>query len=101
MNERIKQLAVEAAEYAVVTPSEVNLESETEDAKVTIPANFIEKLAELIVGECVQVAVKQQQWVEDMMPTAFSEADQTWNKARIQQSERIIDKIKEHFGVEE
>lgn len=51
MNEVIKQLAVEAAEYAVVTPSDVNLESETEDAKVSIPANFIAKFSELILQD--------------------------------------------------
>lgn len=51
MNERIKQLAEEAAEYAVVTPSDTNLESETEDAKVSIPSNFIEMFTQLIIQD--------------------------------------------------
>lgn len=51
MNERIQQLAEEAAEYAVVTPSDTNLQSETEDAKVSIPANFIEMFSQLILQD--------------------------------------------------
>ena len=58
-----------------------------------------EKFAELIVRECANVALEQKKWVEDM--TVFDPRDKEWNLARIQQSQRIIDKIKEHFGVEQ
>ena len=58
----------------------------------------IEKFAELIVRECVGVAADQRDWVENM--AVFSERDKFWNKARIVQSQRIVDKIKQHFGVE-
>lgn len=58
------------------------------------------KFAELIVKECVGVAVEQKQWVENQQPT-FNYDDDRWDRARIQQSERIIEKIREHFGVEE
>ena len=59
----------------------------------------LEKFAELIVQECVGVAADQRDWVENMV--VFSERDEFWNKARIVQSQRIVDKIKQHFGVEE
>jgi hypothetical protein len=56
-----------------------------------------EKFAELIVRECVDVAIEQKKWVEDMK--VFNPGDVEWNQARIQQSQHIIDKIKQHFGV--
>lgn len=57
-----------------------------------------EKFAELIVKECVEIALEQKKWVEDMK--VHNPHDEVWNKARIQQSQHIVDKIKEHFGVE-
>jgi hypothetical protein len=57
------------------------------------------KLAELIVRECVEIALEQKKWVEDMK--VHNPHDEVWNKARIQQSQHIVDKIKEHFGVAE
>jgi len=57
------------------------------------------KFAELIVRECVNVALKQKKWVENQ--EVFNSNDEAWNRARIQQSEHIVNKIKEHFGVEE
>jgi hypothetical protein len=56
------------------------------------------RFAELIVRECVEVALAQKQWVEEQ--DAFGERDRDWNRARIQQSQHIVDKVKEHFGVE-
>lgn len=60
---------------------------------------FHNKFAELIVRECMDIADEQKKWVENM--EVFNEQDATWNKARIQQSQQIVDKIKQHFGVEE
>jgi len=58
----------------------------------------LEKFAELIVKECMAIADEQKKYVEDM--EVFNEQDANWNRARIQQSQQIVDKIKEHFGVE-
>ncbi len=87
MNERIRKLA-EAAGY----------DSITKDYMKALGFN-LETFAELIVQECLYIADEQKKWVEDM--EVFNEHDATWNKARIQQSQRIVDKIKQHFGVEE
>ncbi len=57
-----------------------------------------DKFAELIVRECMNIADGQKKWVEDM--EVFNEHDAAWNRARIQQSQQIVDKIKQHFGVE-
>jgi hypothetical protein len=59
----------------------------------------LERFAEKIVKECMAIADEQKKYVEDM--EVFNEQDATWNKARIQQSQQIVDKIKQHFGVEE
>ena len=57
-----------------------------------------EKFAELIVRECCSVAIEQKKLAQQ--PT-FNYQDATWDRARIQQSDLIIHKIKQHFGVEE
>ena len=87
MNQRIRQLAEQATRTAmwIGDPDAGELDAE--------------KFAELIVKECMAIADEQKKYVEDM--EVFNEQDATWNKARIQQSQQIVDKIKQHFGVEE
>jgi hypothetical protein len=58
-----------------------------------------ERFAELIVRECAEIALEQKKWVEDMK--VHNPNDEAWNRARIQQSQHIVNKIKQHFGVEE
>ena len=89
MNERIRELAEQSGAWEYY---EIN-EGVDGDEKP------LEKFAELIVQECAEIALEQKKWVENM--TVFNPMDESWNEARIQQSQRIIDKIKEHFGVEE
>ena len=84
MNELLAKLAEQAAEYAVLNPSDEVLQSETEDAKVEIPAEFISRLAELIVAEC----------------TVIMYEDTTPNVPYVNAFD-VANKIKEHFGVEE
>lgn len=57
------------------------------------------KFGELIILDCMDVALDRKKWVEDQV--VFDPRDHAWNKARVQQSQHIVDKIKEHFGVEE
>ena len=71
MNERIRQLARQAGLYAFVSDAGVDPD--------------IEKFAELIVRECMQI-IKV-----DMYEDAISNI---WSKNKLQM-------IKEHFGVEE
>ncbi len=87
MNERIKELAKEAGMWR-----------QHYDIGEESPAG-LEKFAELIVRECMNIADGQKKWVEDMV--VFNEQDATWNRARIQQSQQIVDKIKQHFGIKE
>lgn len=87
MNERIKELIEKS--YDIV-PHERDWDTNSSVFNK-------EKFAELIVKECLDIADQQKKWVEDM--EVFNEQDATWNKARIQQSQQIVDKIKQHFGV--
>ena len=90
MNERINELVLKARGQAT---------SDTKDGGKCFDLDlFHEKFAELIIRECLEVALAQKQWVEEQ--DVFSERDRDWNKARIQQSQRIVDKVREHFGVQ-
>ena len=86
MNERIRELAIEAGA------------GEWGDS--VVPAMMdTQKFAELIILECVNVALEQKKRVEDQ--EVFNPHDEFWNRARIQQSQCIVAKINEHFAVEE
>lgn len=57
MNERIYDMATEAAEHALLNPSEDALQSEAEGYDtITVPRQFIDKFAELIVRECASMS---------------------------------------------
>ena len=77
MNERIKQLADEAAKYSAV---------------MALPTGqsgnelFVEKFAELIVAECIWAL-----WTEECRTSDLALEEYT----------RGSNKIREHFGVEE
>ena len=93
MNKRIQELAEQAEAHYRANVLGASMYK-------TPPIKLMEKFAELIVRECVQVAVEQKQWVEKQQPV-FNYDDDKWDRARIQQSQHIVDKIREHFGVEE
>ena len=86
MNKRIRELA----EQAGFDPDAIQRMGVMPQA---------EKFAELIVKECVGIALEQKKQVEDQ--EVFNPQDEQWNRARIQQSQKIVDKIEQHFGVEE
>lgn len=52
----IYKMAEDAAEFAVLNPSEDVLQSECGDVKIEIPKAFIDKFVELIIQDCVDVA---------------------------------------------
>ena len=75
MNERIRELAEQATEYA---------NEQNELHGVDYVMTFKEKFAELIVRECAEI-VKDSPW---KLGNSYAASDQAWL-------------IKEHFGVEE
>lgn len=91
MNERIKEIAKSAGFFPELNWDHTGWHAAGHD-------DTFEKFAKLIVRECAEIALEQKKWVEDQQ--VFNPRDKEWNLARIQQSQRIVDKIKEHFGVE-
>lgn len=89
MNERIKELAVQAKlpDYLLEYGTELCV------------APHLQRFAELIVRECADISLEQKKRVEEQ--ETFNQYDYDWNRARIQQSQHIADKVKQHFGVEE
>ena len=85
MNETIAQLAEQAAQESAVLPNDTNLEVTFEDKTYSVPATFIEKFAELIVRNCIQVV--------DNTTTE----NQEMNIGLVMASAAIV----AHFGVEE
>ena len=96
MNERIRDLAITGGIYDCICDPYDKLKNGDPYSSVMID---LERFAELIVRECVNVALEQKKWVENQ--EVFNSNDEAWNRARIQQSEHIVNKIKQHFGVEE
>ena len=82
MNERIKELWDKAAESTAAYPSGQNNSWETQ-------VNFMEKFAELIVGECIRS-------VEDVPGRVTRDYDWLVKQTKI----HAIEKIKDKFGVE-
>ena len=78
MNKRIEELWEKAAKHASAYPSGQNNSWETQ-------VNFIDKFAELIVRECMEVA----------SPNYMSTPEDS-----VYYVEQAINRIAEHFGVE-
>ena len=87
MNERIKELWDKAAQAAAAYPSGQNNSWETQ-------VNFMEKFAELIVGECMKVVINGKYSATECERNTHRIAH---NNARDEASSDI----KKHFGVEE
>lgn len=79
MNERIKEIAEQAKQYARERMAH------TMNPMLFSAEVFQEKFAELIVRECIQVAGPEDSYVDE------------WFKAKTDS----VAKIKQHFGVEE
>ena len=87
MNERIKQLALDAGIGFTLWD-----DSGREMIDNYTPEDDLEKFAELIVRECAeQIIVKGTDWV-DFAPSQTGVRPEYWNMAQ---------QIKQHFGVEE
>jgi hypothetical protein len=84
MNERIRELLLQAT--TLRGPPFIRFKVDQE------------KFAKLIVQECTEIALEQKKWVEDQK--VHNPEDEVWNRARIQQSQHIMNKIEQHFGVE-
>ncbi len=87
MNQRIQELADEAAKFSAI----MALPTGEPGDKL-----FVKKFAELIVKECVQTLI-------DNSPALYTNesAEEDWDKGYDRAMEDCVHHIKEHFGVEE
>ena len=90
MNERIKELAEQAAQAAAAYPSGQNNSWETQ-------VNFMEKFAELIIKECAELFVDRRYMVLNPLEPFADE------RVRVMKAhdKDTVKTIKKHFGVEE
>ena len=85
MNTRIKELAVQALENSLFESIDPSLSVGEGQTKVTIPLVFVEKFAELIVQECLDVL----------------NPDDDLTSMREEYGRKLsMHMIKKHFGVE-
>jgi hypothetical protein len=101
MNQRIRELALEAGEYvnSVYTPP---VRSNTpgkiwEDGHVDWHTQFNQKFAELIVSECIQVSEAHAKDLESQPTDPLLEA---YDDGIVNGIYEATEAIKEHFGVE-
>ena len=84
MNERIKELAVQARNYALDEKRIYERMHNTEQCMEEYREVYNEKFAELIVGECAKIV-----------------EDSTWNLPHGYKTVDQANLVKQHFGVEE
>ena len=95
MNERIKELAEQADNFA--------------DNKIQMPGEYHpdwhdvrdEKFAELIVREGIGILETEIELVKGYKSTACNDFDVRWHEGKIEHFAKLIEKNKKHFGVEE
>jgi hypothetical protein len=91
MNERIKQLALQAQKVV----------GYTDGGYTEIKALDQEKFAELIVAECIGILETEIELVKGYKSTACNDFDVRWHEGKIEHFAKLIEKSKKHFGVEE
>lgn len=70
----IYEFAEQAAEHAVLNPSDEILQSESGDVTVQIPKAFVDKFAELIVQECCKITDEAERADTGMFASKFVKA---------------------------
>ena len=97
MNDKIKELAQQAAEAVIGIQPKAIMLTETDTTKIEIPDTFITKFAELIVKECIE------QIREQYMPVLTDKsmmAEKMWEGYVSCGVDSVLG-IKLQFGVEE
>ena len=61
----------------------------------------IEQFAELIINECFGILETEIELVKGYKSTACNDFDVRWHEGKILHFTKLIEKSKEHFGVEE
>jgi hypothetical protein len=62
---------------------------------------YHQKFAELIVQECIGILETEIELVKGYKSTACNDFDVRWHEGKIEHFAKLVEKSKEHFGVEE
>ena len=96
MNERIRQLALQS-----------QLVYETTDGKVYNSwedyvdlTEYVEKFAELMTKEFIGLLEYEIAMLEKYKTTSCNDFDRRWHEGKIVNFHKLIEKTKDHFGVE-
>jgi hypothetical protein len=84
MNERIKQLAIEARLLTGWPVGEVEYQ----------------KFAEMIVRECIGILETEIELEKGYKSTACNDFDVRWHQGKIEHFAKLVEKSRKHFGVE-
>ena len=90
MNERSEKLAEQAEKYA-----DDNFRGEP-----TWSEAFESKFAELMTSEFIGLLEYEIAMLEKYKTTSCNDSDRRWHEGKIVHFRRMIDKTKDHFGVE-
>ena len=90
MNDRIKELAGQAEKYA----------DDDFRGEPTWSEAFESKFAELMTTEFIGLLEYEIAMLEKYKTTSCNDFDRRWHEGKIVHFRRMIDKTKDHFGVE-
>jgi len=92
MNDRSKKLAEQATQYAE--------EKQNNPLKIYTLDCFNEKFAELMTAEFIDLLEYEIAMLEKYKDTSSNDFDRRWHEGKIVHFKQMIDKTKDHFGVE-
>lgn len=96
MNERIKELQQQAM-FIVLNGNDPDSDVD----KMYIPSEFTKKFAELMTTEFIGLLEYEIAMLEKYKTTSCNDFDRRWHEGKIVHFRRMIEKTKDHFGVEE
>jgi hypothetical protein len=103
MNAMIAQLAEQAAQESFDTEHDSALEVSNDEVSYQIPAGFIQRFAELMIGQCGEVLIKEGEAWEQFSRNP-PEGQETNAGAALFAAYRLkedaVSALEEHFGVE-
>ena len=96
MNERIRQLALQSQLVYETTDGKVyNLWEDYVDL-----TEYVEKFAELMTKEFIGLLEYEIAMLEKYKTTSSNDFDRRWHEGKIVHFHKLIEKTKDHFGVE-
>ena len=101
MNERIKELAEQAEEYAFDKLNKLQGPVEMSISRRVFEQSFREKFAELLIQECLKHAEEVEDLFIKLEQGSHDSHEKKLHAASAHGAYRVMDKLRQTFGVEE